>query len=162
MLADHGYLDGGLVNVEGGQWKVRLGRLAGDLFTEWADRSDDLNQDDIRGICKLLKVCNKLTKGTESFLPSLTVLLRKVRERLSQMSEEDAREEYNSAAYNRAYLLSCGLKTLGHLGDAGVSNMEAVIKESIGDASQLLNSWSWSRGIMSGIGGVASIAMAKK
>lgn len=161
-MADQGYLDGGLVNVEGGQWKSRLGRLAGNLLSEWDVKASDLDTSDIRAACKLLKLCTKLDRSAGDFLPALTRFLSSIRAQLCSFSEAEAKAEYATAAYSRGYLLSCGLKTLSELVNAGVQGGDTAAKEVIGDVNVLMRAWSWSRGIMSGVGRLAETALPKK
>jgi len=162
LLADHGYLDGGLVNVEGGQWKARLGKLAADCLTTWNDRIDSLDQSDIRAACKLFKVCTKLDRSADAFLPSLTALLFKLRERLCQLSEVEAKAEYAATPYNKGYMLSSGLRAMNDLIESGVEGSPEAIREIIGDVSVLMEGWSWCRGIMAGVGRAAETALPKR
>jgi hypothetical protein len=162
LLADHGYLDSGLANVEGGQWKIRLGKLAADSLTKWSDRIDHLEQSDIRAACKLFKVCTKLDKSADAFLPALTAFLREMRERLCRLTESEAKAEYAVAAYNRGYLLSSGLRTINDLVDAGVEGSVEAARDVVGDVTSLMSAWSWCRGIVSGVGRAAETVLPKR
>ena len=139
-----------------------MGRLSGNLFREWDVRASDLSTSDIRAACKLLKLCTKLDRSAGDFLPALTRFLSTIRSQLCSLSEAEAKAEYAAAAYSRGYLFSCGLKTLSELVNSGVQGGDLAAKEVIANVNDLMEAWSWSRGVVSGVGRLAEAALPKK
>lgn len=161
LLADAGYLNDGLANIEGGQWKVKLGRIAGNIFEQYIGLKSPTKHD-IQAICKLLKVCSVLTRSSDLFLPALTSLLEALSKELTGLTESEAKAAYNSTPHNKAYLFACGLKTLAELRSAGVQDAETVARAVLVDIQNLMSGWSWNRGIVAGAGELADCALSPK
>lgn len=153
VLAKGGFLDAGLGNVQGGRWKELLSRSVAELFEQWSLSSTPVNQPEtLKCISRTFRLCSTLAASAQkTFLSPMRDLLIRLRKSATAMSEAEAREAFAAGPFTIGHVLGSGLACLGEMTSAGVDGVDAVVKEVVEGAQELLSVWGWHRQVLQGL-----------
>lgn len=146
-LADNGFLNSGLANVQGGKWKDALARQLGALFDRWVEGDGGLPAADgptRQAAIYAFTLTVKLQRSSLLFVEPLGRLVRALLEAGRNVSLAEAQAEFARNSLSLGHLIGSLLNVLAELESVPTATQDLPL-------DGLASKWFWNREVMRGL-----------
>jgi hypothetical protein len=178
-LAENGFLDGGLLNIQAGRWKDVLAKAVGALMEtlsrDWSGDDDQValnhgiqigksmlteTSKQVKTAKHIFKLLPKLSKSNSSFSEALSGLLRTILDHTRSKSTAELKSEFSARALGCAHVLSAGFSSVADLREVGarLHAVEDLIRES---SEGVLERLAWHRQVLREMGRLVGVWVDK-